>query len=181
MITQRNLQEGGFTLVELMVSIAVFSVIVLAATSGLVASISQERAARAEVTLQSNMYGFLDQLEQEVQFSQRIGCGALEVNCAAGGAVLVIETNQGNVTEYTLTNGQVTRSLDGAVAANALALAGGNITSLEFFVRGAEAGSGDPESNQDVVVVAMSATAAGGRPLHAFRYIVPYTWDIYDE
>lgn len=166
----------GFTLVELMVSVALFAIIVVAASSGLVASVARERSVRAEVALQKSMYTFLDQLESEVHLARRIGCGSLEANCLAGGDTLVLENQDLSVVAYTLSDNEITRTVDGGTPVTALASFGGSIDDWTVYVRGAGVGNSDQYS----LAVSVSGIASTDKALMASRYITPYALDTND-
>lgn len=168
--------KQGFTLVELMVSVALFAIVVVAASSGLVASVARERSVRAEVALQKSMYTFLDQLESEIHLANRIGCGALESSCPLGGDVLVFETGAAQAVEYTLSTGEIVRTVDDGSPVAALASFGGTVTEWNVYVRGAGAGS----DNQYSLAISIVGVASTGKTISASRYITPYALDTND-
>ena len=174
------LQKKGFTLVELMVSTALFALIVLAATSGLVASIARERSVRADVAMQRSMYTFLDELEYEVHLARRVGCGSIEANCPNGGGVLELENATNEIIRYQASGGEVIRSEGAGSSVTALTGGFGSITSLTFYIRAAVAGLVDPENRQYALIITIEGESSTGKIIHGYRYITPYALDVND-
>jgi prepilin-type N-terminal cleavage/methylation domain-containing protein len=108
----------GFTLVELIISIAVFGVLVSIAMGGLATAMRTQRQTTALIMVNSNIPFALEQMAREMRTGNGFYCTATGAGapCPAGGSGDVVFTNaRGDLVEYAYdaANKVITRSEGG--------------------------------------------------------------------
>lgn len=151
----------GYTLLEMIVSVGLFSVVMLVATAAYLTLISMDRQTRATSDLMTNMSFAVDSMTRSI----RTGTDFCTATCAPSKFSFI--DSEGRTIIYTLDNGQIMRQIDGATP---LAITDPRIkvdatNGLRFYVWGEAAGAGDgqprvvftvkgsitPDSNQEAV------------------------------
>jgi prepilin-type N-terminal cleavage/methylation domain-containing protein len=153
----------GYTLIELIVSIAIFSVVMLLATSAYLALISYTHQARATSTLMTNLSYAVDQMSREIRTGTNYACGS-GGDCV-GGTSFSFTNDQGHAVTYILADGALARCVDqsSCSAANASPLtdAAVTISNLQFYAKGTGTyGAGDKQ--QPYVVMAVKGSVSAG-------------------
>jgi prepilin-type N-terminal cleavage/methylation domain-containing protein len=160
MRTQSN--QHGYTLIELIVSIAIFSVVMLLATSAYLALISYTHEARATSTLMTNLSYAVDQMSREIRTGTNYACGS-GGDCT-GGTSFSFTNDQGHDVTYLLANGALARCVDqsscSASNASPLTDAAVTISNLQFYAKGTGAYPGDKQ--QPYVVMAVKGSVSTG-------------------
>lgn len=146
----------GYTLLELIVSVAVFSIIMLAATGSYLTLISLDREARAVGDVVTNLSFASDSMARTIRTGHDYRCedvaGEAGANCTVTpGDSFGFDDGQSPSRHivYTLEEGQVVVDIEGV--ASPITDPRVNVTSLNFYVRGVglETGS-EPEVQPQV-------------------------------
>jgi len=157
-------RHRGYTLIELTVSIGIFSIIMLLATGAYLSLISYTHEARATSTLMTSLSYSIDQMAREVRTGVDYKCGPGD--CTAG-TTLSLTNDQGDDVTYTLINGAIGRCVNQSAcsASTAAALTDPAITvsHLLFYVKGTS--SSDDIQPSVVMVVQGQAAVPGSSPV----------------
>lgn len=154
----------GFTLVEMLVSLFIFSVVMVVTTSSLVAIIEANRKAQAAEAVMNNLSFTLDSMIRAIRVGSEyeLGVGG---SCSGGGAAAFDFVDvDGRETAYRLNGGQIERSIDDG---NYLAMTSPQVAidRLCFYVEGES--SSDGEQPRTLIIVGGSAGI--GRSLTTFN------------
>ena len=115
-------QQKGFTLVELIVSIGVFSVVMVIAIGSLLAVVNANRKAQSFKSVLNNLNFAAESMSRAMRVGSNYHCGTGDVtqpkNCAGGDDLLAFEASDGDSGNpndqivYRLENGSIERSYD---------------------------------------------------------------------
>ena len=148
--------ERGFTLIEMIVAVSLFTVVVFVSVGALLAVADANRKANALRTVMDNLSFSLESMNRSIRTGTDYECDGSS-NCAAGGNTLtVIDPNGSEITYmFSESNGKgtIVRTKNGGDAIN-VTTPEIDINDLTFYVRGV--GS---DSRQPYVVVFISGTA----------------------
>lgn len=152
--------KRGYSLLELIVSLGLFSMVMVVAMGAYLTLISLDRQARAGNQLASSLSFAVESMARSMRTGSEYACNAngSAPNCAGGGTSVSFLDAQGQTITYLLRSdgsiGQCTGGL--CTSSTALPLTDRRITvsSLKFFVRGV--GTGD--STQPQVTFSLSGT-----------------------
>lgn len=135
----------GYTLLELIVSVGIFSLIMLAVSSAYLTLIKLDRETRAVNDIINNLSFAVDSLGREMRTGHSYDCNpatpATLDNCTSGGGSFAFTDSNGRSVEYELSNGQIVATIDSG-APFALTDPRIVISDLTFYVRGAQSGDG---------------------------------------
>jgi prepilin-type N-terminal cleavage/methylation domain-containing protein len=97
----------GFTLVELIVSIGIFSVVMVVALGSLLSISAGERKAETIKSVMNNLNFSIESMSRTIRTSYNYGCSTAGSNCTSGGPSLIFTSSEsGNpVYTYCLSNG----------------------------------------------------------------------------
>ena len=154
----------GFTLVEMIVSVALFSIVMLISVGALLALVAANKKGQAIQTVVNNLNIALDSMirkaRQGVDYDGSVGCKSLPsgLDCPGGGSQFSFKSNgqtltyhfnpaEGGFLERSIGGGGFIRLTDKAIF----------ITDMTFFVIGTQPG----DTTQPQVVVAIKGTAGG--------------------
>lgn len=160
---------AGFTLIEMMVSVTIFSFVMLVAAGALITIIDGNRKAQSQQTAFSNIDFFLESFSRSVRVGSTYRCvqsngdlnnTALDnpQDCAGGADTLAFEPFGGLIgvfgdqVVYRLNNGQVERSINGGASFVPVTSSDVVVENLDFYVRG----SSPSDSEQPFVLVSMN-------------------------
>lgn len=137
----------GFTLIELIVSIAIFSIVMLVATGAYLSLISMDRRARATNDVVTSLSFGLDEMARSIRTGSDYQCGhGAGVDCwpNSGSTFLFTDENRCPVS-FALLNGQLVESI--GVGSGCTTITNApltdprvTVTSLQFFLRGSAPG-----------------------------------------
>lgn len=174
---QRSIQskQGGFSLLEMIISTSVFIVVMLVIIGALISLTDASRKARATRIVLDNLSSAIDSMSRNMRMGTYFHCGC-EVNpanyatpqsCSTmdsqgnGGATCVaFEPATGNPSSsndqvvYQWTSGRIERSTDGGQTFVSLTAPEINVTDLRFFVYGTTV-----KVDQPVVTMLLRGTA----------------------
>jgi prepilin-type N-terminal cleavage/methylation domain-containing protein len=168
----RERSERGFTLIEMIVAVALFSVVMLVATTTLLALVGANRKAQALQSVINNFNVALDGMTRSVRMGSEIHCGSGDIttpqSCQSGDTKLAFkpycEENCDADTRWIFvfdTNGtfcgqgRLCKSENNGTNYYAITAADVSISDLTFYVIGTTRG----DTIQPKVVVAVSGSA----------------------
>ncbi len=117
--SSRTNANAGFTLAELLVSVAIFSVVVTVAIGALLTVLNANRKAQALQTVMNNLNFALEQMSRDIRVGTDYRCGPGTAPLADCTGQALGYTSHDGVTRvlYELDGaGQITRSIDGGQA-----------------------------------------------------------------
>jgi prepilin-type N-terminal cleavage/methylation domain-containing protein len=149
----------GYTLVELMVSVGIFALIMLLATSAYFSLLSYTRQARATSVVMTNLSAGLDLMARSIRTGNSYNCGAGGDCTVTPGNYFTFTEADGTVTTYSLlqfTTGGAIGVCTNAVPASSCGQVSNDvpinatvitdpqvdISKLSFYVRGTASGDG---------------------------------------
>lgn len=119
--------EKGFTLVELLVSAAIFSILILSATGIFVKIMNVQKKALAIQEVQDNISYTMEMISKEIRMMSEI----TTKNTASD--TLVFKNSKDKAIIYSLDSGQLQRSIDGG-ANQVITSSNVNVSELTFYV-----------------------------------------------
>jgi len=143
------MNNKGFSLVEILVSIAIFSVVMVTAAGALLTTIDANHKAQAIQSVMNNLNFALESMSRAIRVGDTYHCGdsgslagnQVPSDCAGGSDFFSFRRSNDNKTVYYYLSGsQIVRAID---AAGALAISAPEIMieNLKFYVQGASLGS----------------------------------------
>ena len=133
-------KNRGFTLIELIVSIAVFSMVMLASMGAVLTVLNANRKSEALRAVMDNLSFTLDTMTRSVRFGSSYHCTASgnlssPNDCPAGDSNLTVLDSDGNQVTFYLSSGQIMRIVNNGTAF-ALTSPDVNIQAMTFWVLG---------------------------------------------
>lgn len=137
--------RSGFTLIEMIVSVGLFTIVMVVATGAYLSLIALDRKARATNDLVTNLTFAIDAMERSIRTGGNYQCGG-GTNCwPSGGSTFSFTNDQGQLVTYLVKSDNTVGQCigGGCTPSNAKALTDPRvaISSLMFYVKGV--GSGD--------------------------------------
>lgn len=169
-IKNKERKEYGFTLIELMVSIALFSVVIVIAMGSLMTVIDSSRKAKTIKTVVNNLHIAIEGMSREIRVGYDYTCGATNHgNIDSNGGTDCSDSDfgfhtkkQGGKALYRLNNGTIQRDLDESASGGRddggwlnITADGITINNLEFKVEGTDLG----DNIQPRVMIRIGGTA----------------------
>ena len=105
----KNSQRRGFTLVELLVALSVFSIIISIAVGGFVRALRTQRQTIGLLASNSNASLTIEQMAREIRTGLRFRCGTGNPLCSGVPTVLTFDTVGGNTIWYCLNGAVINR------------------------------------------------------------------------
>ncbi len=157
--------KNGFTLVETIVAVGLFSVVMLIATTALLSMMAANKKAQSIQSVMTNLNIAVDGMARSIRMGTQYRCNSAspsDPNCASGGSSLFFESFGGNVNsvlddwEYTYdaTTHRMYRSKENGSNLIAITSSEVSIDSFTFYVVGATAG----DTQQPKVVMVAKGT-----------------------
>ena len=158
--------DRGFTLVEMIVATALFSVIMLVSVGALLSLIDANRKAQALHLVINNLNIALDSMVRSIRMGSSYHCGggnyATTQDCTSGDTVFAFESFGGDPDDaqdqwvylYDPGTKRVYKSEDSGLHSFAITAPSVLIDSMEFYVVGTDRG----DSEQPKVVIALKGT-----------------------
>ncbi len=141
-----NKYEKGFTLIEMLVTVSVFTVLMTIIGSIFTQTLDLQRIAFNLQTLEENSRFSLEVMAREIRFGKLTGPSTA---CPGSDSLSLVHPVNGDIA-YNLVDGRVVRNVNGIDAI--LTSTKVDVTSLNFCVTGAESGDG----KQPMVTILMS-------------------------
>lgn len=164
-----NPNQRGYSLLEMMVSIALFSIVMLLTTAAFLKLISLDRVARGTNDVVNNLSFAIDSMERSIRTGKNYQCGG------AGGSNCWTPQAPGSVLQFTDENGRTVtylRKTDGSIGrcafaagvttactgSNAVSLTDPRITiqTLSFYVQGVGTSASPNDIMQPQVLFSLS-------------------------
>lgn len=129
----------GYTLLEMIVAVGIFSLVMLTATGAFLTLIRLDREARLTNDVVTNLSFAVDSMARTLRTGTNYDCtpasqGSYD-NCLGGGTSVRFTDADGRAIVYALSSGQITVSINGG-AATPLTDPRVSIQTLTFYVRG---------------------------------------------
>ena len=190
----------GFTLIEMLVSTAIFTVVMVIALGALLAMSESDRKAQTLKAVINNLNFSLDSISRAVRTGNGYHCGSSSGgDCAAypGGTSFYFTTADGAPTAYRLENsvtdinaavvcsqpvtaGCLARSTDGGTTWAAVTAPEVIITNLSFYLRGSGVGSADSVQPKLTILMSGYVQVTGTRQT-IFNLETSVTQRLYDQ
>jgi len=146
--------EMGFTLLELLISISIFTIVALIMAGSVVSVFNANKKSQALKVVMNNMNFAVEDMTRRIRFGDTYHCGdptgtlTVPRNCSGGDSFLALSSG-GNLTIYRLLNNQIQRSDDGGSEYIGITAPSVNIQTFQFYVLG----SADTDDLQPWVVL----------------------------
>lgn len=167
----RKKGEQGFSLIEMLVAVALFSVVMLVSTGALLSLINATRKAQALQSVMSNLNTALDGMARAMRMGTTYHCGnvgsyTVERDCANGDTLFAFEAFGGNsatggdqwVYQYDSIGKRLYKSENGGGTYFPLTAPEVRIDEMKFYVVGTIPG----DTEQPKVIMTMKGTAGAG-------------------
>lgn len=156
-MTRRKTREEGFTLVEMIVAVAVFSIIMTIAIGTLLALADANKKAQALKSVMDNLNFAIENMSRNIRVGTDYHCEtgpnpvgniAEPQDCASGGRLFAFEANDGDPADpgdqivYRLNGTTLERSINAGASYLAITAPEVKISELRFYLTGAELGDG---------------------------------------
>lgn len=167
--TRRSLKEG-FSLVELLVAVALFSVVMTISVGALLSLVEANRKARALGLVMNNLNFALENMSRNIRIGSAYHCSSSTIvppnidatqNCANGGVLFAFEAFNGDPTTatdqivYRFLGGRIEKSSDGGATFIAITAPEVTIEDMQFYAVGTTRG----DTEQPRVVMTVRGTA----------------------
>ena len=189
------MKHNGFTLVEVLVSTAIFSIVMVVALGALLSLSESDRRAETFSTAMNNVSFALESMTRTIRTGATYHCGAAAPltspsDCAATpGDTFAFKDANGVTTVYrwstagqcgTVSNRCIMRSTDGGTTYMTLTAPDVSIDNLGFYVVGSTSGS--PDNTQPrVTVVLVGHVASSAKTQTNFNIQTTVTQRLYDQ
>jgi len=162
--------QRGFTLVEMIVAVALFAVIMLVSVGALLSLVGANRKAQALQSVMNNLNMALDGMVRSIRMGTSYRCASsapLDPNCANGGQSFFFEPYGGNPDNpsddwsyfFDSNTHRLYKSENNGVNYFGLTAPEVTIDSMTFYVIGARRGTQDPQNVQPKIVITVKGTA----------------------
>ncbi|OHA26951.1 MAG: hypothetical protein A3D52_02390 [Candidatus Taylorbacteria bacterium RIFCSPHIGHO2_02_FULL_44_36] len=139
------MNNQGFSLVEILVSTAIFSVVMITAAGALLTTIDANHKAQAIQSVMNNLNFALESMSRAIRVGDTYHCGSIGVlseprDCSSGDIFFAFKrSSDSKAVYYYLSGSQIVRGVNG----EALAITAPEIMieNLKFYVQGAGVGS----------------------------------------
>lgn len=170
MFKNQRKNNRGFSLIEVMVSLAVFAIVVLVAAGALLKVIDANKKSQALKAVINNLNFALESMSRELRTGATYHCeassnitpsGAVATpkDCPGGGVYLAFEEQLGTASHldqhvYRFQNGTIQKSINSGMSYDSIIGSDVVIENLKFYVTGTALGStGDTEPAKVLIVL----------------------------
>lgn len=150
----RRKSSAGFTLIEMLVSLALFSVVSTMAVGALLALVTVNRKEQSIKTSVNNLNAVMESMTREIRMGKDYYChntppvsGSVK-DCVSGAGLLGITTSKDDFFEYKLDGGQILRRVNRILLTDPfIPMTAPDVTvdTLRFYVSGTTRGLLDPQ------------------------------------
>ena len=156
-----NKKNKGFTLVELLVSISIFAVVMVASMGSILIMLNSNRKSQAVRSVLDNLSYTMDDMTRSIRFGTNYHCGSGGIltqpqDCASGDISLTVLDSSGSQVTYKAVSGRIVRTSGGTDYY--MTSPDTNIQTMTFFVLGSSPYS-TPDLNQPRVIMVVIGTA----------------------
>lgn len=183
-----NKKERGFTIVEMMVAVALFAIVMIVAVGALLSLVTANRKAQALQSVMNNLNTTVDSMVRQIREGNIYHCGTSPSSditstqdCNNGDTYLAFEPHDGTgsaagkrIYQYVdvasdascgigYTGGCIMRSISGGAPGTWTPVTAPevNVTSMTFYVVGTAIGQSPTDTVQPKVVVVIKGVAGG--------------------
>ena len=143
--------ESGFVLIEVIVSVALFSVVMTVGIGSLLNMISVNKKSQSLKVVVNNINLAMESLSKEIRVGHGYNCGSVGGgDCVSGASSLYFTSKDGESIIYRLNNNTIQKSVDGGSYQN-LTSPDVLISDLNFYVLGSS--SADTVQSRVIIVV----------------------------
>ncbi len=168
-------KKNGFTLVELIVSLGLFTIVVMIATGAMLSLSDTNRKVKTMRIAMDNLNLALESMSREIRMGSVYTCnpnlssppinlslGDAGVDCTGGDSSLAFLSKDDSTTwAYRLNGSVVQQSKNGGSGFSDITAVNIVIDELRFYVRGAETGTGvGSEINHPYIVISLAGTVS---------------------
>jgi prepilin-type N-terminal cleavage/methylation domain-containing protein len=148
-IKKNQQKKKGFTLVELIVSVGIFSVVMVIAVGALLSIVGLNRKARIVEEVMQGLHFSVDSMVRSMRVGTQYVCGSgfqATQDCPDGGTQLSFEPFGGDPgvrddqVVYRFLNNQIQRSVNGGTTYSSVTPPGVVVENFQFFVEGTDPG-----------------------------------------
>lgn len=162
--------QKGFSLVEIMVAVALFSVVMTISIGSLLSLVEANRKAQALNSVINNLNFALENMSRNIRVGNTYHCDISTFvppnldttqNCSNGGVLFAFEGNQGDITDstdqvvYRFVNSRIEKSIDGGTTFIPITAPEVTINEMKFYTVGTTRG----DTSQPRVVMTIQGTA----------------------
>lgn len=194
------MKKRGFTLIEMLVSTAIFTIVMVIALGALLAMSESDRKAQTLKAVVNNLNFSLDSISRAVRTGVGYHCGSLvggDCTTPPGGTFFAFTSSSGTGVAYRLENtitdgsagvvcgqaaaiGCIARSLDGGTTWSAVTAPEVVITNLSFYLIGSAAGAIDSTQPKLTILLSGYVQVTGTRQT-TFNLQTSVTQRLYDQ
>lgn len=163
----RKNPRKGFTLVEMLVSVAIFTFVMLIATASIFTIVNANKKAESLKSVMDNLNFALESMTRNIRTGSAYNCSSASGgDCLAGGTAFYFTSSQESgspVVEYYLSNGQIMENEPYTSGWTPLPITAAeiHISTLEFYLIGSAARDGlQPRVIMSVIGSAGTSTTA---------------------
>lgn len=165
MILKSNKSKKGFTLVEILISVSLFTVIVTISMGALLSIFDANRKTQSLKTVMDNLNLALEDMSRTVRFAEHYHCGNTGTlgnprDCENGDSFLAV-TFEGRTVVYRQNGSAIQRSNDGGLTYANVNSSDTVIENLKFYVFGTQPGPGDVDQPYVLAVIKGYAGSPG--------------------
>lgn len=170
--TKQHVAQSGFTLVELLVSLSVFSVVIVIALGTLLVMIDVNAKAQALYSSSTNLSFALDSMSREIRTGYKYNCANMNAvslpnqsitnDCPSGDTGISFTRERDGRQMAYRKNGSVIEQHTGSGWVPITSINDVEIDELQFRVRGADSLYGDSDDSQPVIDVFIRGRMSNG-------------------
>ena len=166
-------QKKGFTLLEMIVSLGIFAVAALLATSSLLSLTDAQKKTYSLQSAYDNIRFALETMAKDIRTGDIFYCGTsfddlpavpTPKDCASGGPSLTYKNVSGHNISYRILSGKIEKFVDG-VSADYMTSGDTAIDTMTFYVLGSPSG----DNLQPRITLIIKGTAGSGRSASKFN------------
>ncbi len=171
--------NGGFTLVEMIVAIFIFSIVMVVAVGALVSVVEANRKAQGVKSVMNNLNFALDSMTRAIRVGTEYSCGV--ANCTIDGSesFSFLSTDGQNVTySFNKESARIERTMDGGVTIQTMTAPEVTVEELRFYLAGE---SPSDEAQPRVLIITKGLAGPTGKTQTEFSLETMVTQRILDR
>jgi prepilin-type N-terminal cleavage/methylation domain-containing protein len=175
-------KTNGFTLIEVLVSVSIFSMVMLVATGAVFSIVAANKKTHALKSVMTNLNFALESMTRDIRVGSKYGCDTaigVSGDCQTGGSVFHYKANRdidgdsaftlsdsNDQAEYSLVGGRIQKRVYGYSPSTVFITAKEiSISALKFYV----IGTGTTDGRQPKVVFTIKGSAGAGTERSEFQ------------